>query len=151
MTKPKTPAHTTVEAKVEVAKYAREVLDQADGDGMTVVETRLEEKFTGGLSGIGIATHLRIERPDGTGTLICYERITGALDGRDGSFLLEASGFTDTHHYVHGRWEIIAGSATLRACAATPPSPRCRTRHRRPAGRPPPPSPTGSTRDHRTG
>lgn len=112
MSMPKTVAHTTTQSKVEVAKYLREVLDHTDDSAMTVVETRLEENFSGGLVGKGIATHLRIERNDGTGMLTCYERITGSLDGRTGSFLLQASGFTDRHHTVHGRWEILEGSGT---------------------------------------
>jgi hypothetical protein len=112
MTMPKSAAHVTTQSKVEVAKYAREVLDHAEDSSMTVVETRLEEHFTGGMIGTGIATHLRIERNDGTGILTCFERITGSLDGRQGSFLLKASGFTDQHHFVHGRWEIIEGSGT---------------------------------------
>lgn len=112
MTAPKSAAHVTTQAKVEVAKYLREVLDPPGDSTMTVVETRLEEHFTGGLSGVGTATHLRIERKDGTGMLTCFERITGSLDGRRGSFLLEASGFTDRHHRVHGRWQVIEGSGT---------------------------------------
>jgi hypothetical protein len=112
MIEPNGAAHVTIGAKVEVSKYLREVLDHTDDSPMTVVETRLEEHFTGGLSGIGIATHLRIERSDGTGMLTCFERITGSLDGRQGSFLLQASGFTDRRHVVHGRWEIIEGSGT---------------------------------------
>ena len=112
MTSPDNGEHVTVSAKVEVSKYLREVLDHTDGSTMTVVETRLEEQFTGGLVGTGVATHLRIERNDGTGMLTCYERITGALDGRRGSFLLQASGFTDRHHHVHGQWEVIENSGT---------------------------------------
>jgi Protein of unknown function (DUF3224) len=112
MTEAKSATQITTHAQVEVAKYLGEVLDQVDGSTMTVVETRLEEHFTGGLAGTGIATHLRIERDDGTGTLICYERITGTLDGRRGSFLLQAAGFTDRHHDVHGRWEVIENSGT---------------------------------------
>jgi Protein of unknown function (DUF3224) len=112
MTKAKSAAHVTTYSKVEVAKYLREVLDHADGSTMAVVETRLEEHFTGGLIGTGIATHLRIERQDGTGMLTCFERITGSLDGRQGSFLLQAGGFTDHNHYVHGRWEVIENSGT---------------------------------------
>lgn len=108
----KSPAHITTTAKVEVAKYQREVLDRGEDSSMTVAATHLEEHFTGGLIGIGLAAHLRIEKSDGTGMLTCFERITGSLDGRHGSFLLRASGFTDRHHYVHGRWEVIEGSAT---------------------------------------
>jgi Protein of unknown function (DUF3224) len=102
----------TTQSTVEVTKYAREVLDHSDDSPMTVVETRLEEHFTGGLVGIGLATHLRIERSDGTGLLICYERFTGTVDGRKGSFLLEATGFTDRRRHVHGRWEILTNSGT---------------------------------------
>ena len=112
MRKARSPDHSTVASNVEVTKYQREELNPADESGMTVVETRLEEQFTGGMIGQGIATHLRIERADGTGNLICYERFTGTVDGADGSFLLQASGFTDRHQYVHGQWEIVEGSGT---------------------------------------
>jgi hypothetical protein len=112
MSKTKSPNHVTTISKVEVAKYNREVLDDADESGVAVVETRLEEHFTGGLIGTGIATHLRLERKNGTGALTCFERITGTLDDRNGSFLLQASGFTDRSHFVHGRWEVIEGSGT---------------------------------------
>jgi hypothetical protein len=44
--------------------------------------------------------------------LICFERFTGSLDGRSGSFLLQASGFTDASHFVHGQWEIVPASGT---------------------------------------
>lgn len=108
----KTPMHITLASTVEVAKYEREELNPADESGMTVVETRLEEHFTGGMVGQGLATHLRIERSDGTGSLICYERFCGSVNGAEGAFLLQASGFTDHHHYVHGQWEIVRGSGT---------------------------------------
>jgi hypothetical protein len=112
MTAEKSRNHVTTRSEVAVTKYTREVLDPANASGIAIVETRLEEAFTGGLVGAGQATHLRLERPDGTGMLTCLERITGVLDGRSGSFLLEASGFTDASHFVHGRWEVIEGSGT---------------------------------------
>ena len=48
----------------------------------------------------------------GTGTFTCVERFAGSLGGRSGSFALTASGFTDDAHVVHGRWEVVPGSAT---------------------------------------
>jgi hypothetical protein len=112
MMTPKNATHITTSAKVEVTKYIREILDHSEDSTMTLVETRLEESFTGGLDGRGSATHLRVERDDGTGTLTCLERISGSVDGRRGSFLLQATGFADRHHYVHGRWEVIENSGT---------------------------------------
>lgn len=102
----------TVESTVEVARYDKAVLDTADASGLAIVETRLVEKFTGGITGEGVATHLRLEREDGTGTLICYERVTGAVEDRHGAFLLEASGSMEPKRRVHGRWKIVDGSGT---------------------------------------
>ena len=108
----KSPNHVTVQSKVEVTAYERAVIDGPDANGVSMVETRLEEHFAGGLEANGTAKHLRLERPDGSGTLICYECISGVMDDRRGSFLLEASGFMTPDGYVHGRWEIIPGSGT---------------------------------------
>ncbi|GGI22832.1 DUF3224 domain-containing protein [Bradyrhizobium guangdongense] len=102
----------TVASKVEVEKYERSVLNEADASGLAIVETRLVEKFIGGIVGEGRATHLRLERPDGTGTLICYERITGSIGGLRGSFLLKAEGAMEPGPVVRGRWEIVGDSGT---------------------------------------
>jgi hypothetical protein len=80
--------------------------------GITLVETTLEERFSGGLNGDAIARHLRLVKQDGTETFTCIERFTGSLDGRSGSFTLTAEGFTDETSVVHGRWQIVPRSGT---------------------------------------
>jgi len=112
MSRAKDANHTTTQSDVAVTKYVREELSPTDSSGLAIIETRLEEQFTGGLAGTGWATHLRLLRADGTQTLMCIERISGKLDGRAGSFVLEASGFSDASGFVHGRWEVVEGSAT---------------------------------------
>ncbi len=109
---PKSADHVNAVSDVAVTRYDRDVRSKTDASGLSIVETRLEEAFTGDLVGVGHATHLRVERQNSSGTLLCYERIEGALHGRRGSFLLEASGEMNTNHYVHGRWEIIPASGT---------------------------------------
>ncbi|MCG2641397.1 MULTISPECIES: DUF3224 domain-containing protein [Bradyrhizobium] len=101
-----------VESNVEVEKYERSVLNETDASGLAIVETRLVEKFVGGIAGEGRATHLRLERPDGTGTLICYERIAGSIGILTGSFLLKAEGAMEAGSVVRGRWEIVDSSGT---------------------------------------
>lgn len=108
----KAAEHVTTRSQVEVTSYERTVMDPEDASGIAIVETRLRERFTGGLSGEGMATHVRLERAGGAGTLICYERIRGELDGRKGAFLLEASGYMTSSGHVHGRWEVVRGSGT---------------------------------------
>jgi alkylhydroperoxidase/carboxymuconolactone decarboxylase family protein YurZ len=102
----------TVESSVEVLKYERTVLNKPDASGLAIVETRLVERFSGGIIGEGQATHLRLERSDGTGTLICYERINGSIGEHQGSFLLEASGSMGPGTAVHGHWKIVDGSGS---------------------------------------
>src|SRR4051794_39264090 len=107
------PRHqVTVHSSVDVTRYERDVHDPVDESGFAIVETRLHESFSGGFVGTGIATHLRLERADGSGSLICYERVRGELDGRRGAFLLAASAEMSADHYVHGRWEIVRDSGT---------------------------------------
>jgi hypothetical protein len=112
ITPPKRGTHTTVATRVEVLKYDRKILSDRDQSAIAIVETKLKEKFVGVVEGLGHATHLRLERADGSGNLICYERFVGSIDGRRGSFILEASGFTDQEHIVHGRWEVVPNSGT---------------------------------------
>ena len=104
--------HVTSQSDVAVLTYEQEVVSPADDSGIALIETTLTERFTGGLTGDGIAKHLRVVHPDGTGTFTCVERFAGSLGGRSGSFALTASGFTDEAHVVHGRWEVVPGSAT---------------------------------------
>ncbi|MDR0345574.1 MAG: DUF3224 domain-containing protein [Nocardiopsaceae bacterium] len=97
---------------VAILSYQQDVVSPADGSGIELVETTLEERFSGGLNGDAAARHLRVVRPDGTATFTCVERFAGTLGGRSGSFALTASGHTDEASVVHGRWEVVAGSGT---------------------------------------
>jgi hypothetical protein len=112
MNRAKTADHSTTQSNVAVTKYAREELSPADSGGFAIIETRLEEEFSGGIVATGWATHLRLLRPDGTQTLMCIERISGTVDGRAGAFVLEATGFSDPSGFVHGRWEVVEDSGT---------------------------------------
>jgi uncharacterized protein DUF3224 len=104
--------HVTGESDVAVLSYDQSTVSPPDGSGISLVETTLQERFSGSLNGDAIAKHLRLVNRDGTGTFTCIERFTGSLDGRSGSFTLTAEGFTDDASIVHGRWQIVPGSGT---------------------------------------
>ena len=104
--------HKTVFSAVAVTRYKRVELSAPDESDITIVETRLEEEFSGALAGTGRATHLRLEKSDGTSTLLCYERFSGQLDGLSGSFILRATGYTDDRQVVHGNWEVVQDTGT---------------------------------------
>ena len=81
-------------------------------DGTILVSTVLTERFTGAIEGVGIADHIRILRPDGSGVSTGIERIEGTVDGRKGSFILTAFGRNHSAREVSGTWTVQPGSGT---------------------------------------
>ena len=104
--------HVTSQSDVAILDYQLEIISPADESGISLVETTLKERFSGGLNGDAIAKHLRVVKPDGSDTFTCVERFVGQLDGRSGSFTLTAEGYTDEASVVHGRWQVVPGSGT---------------------------------------
>ncbi|GLY65431.1 DUF3224 domain-containing protein [Amycolatopsis taiwanensis] len=113
MTENQRPRHqqSSGESKVVVTGFDRFVISEPDDSGVTLVSDVLRERFTGSLVGEGTADHVRVLYPDGRHTFTGVERITGALDGRTGSFVLTAQGYS-VDGMVHGRWEVVPQSAT---------------------------------------
>lgn len=97
---------------VKLETFWEEELSPADESGMALQRYGMHEEFTGGIVGLGNASHLRVTRKDGQNTFNGIERITGTLAGRKGSFVITDAGFYDQHNIVHGRWTVVAGSGT---------------------------------------
>jgi Protein of unknown function (DUF3224) len=102
----------TSQSEVSVTKYERQILSEADESGVTLLSTRLEETFTGGLIGKGVALHVRTVYADKSDTFTGIERFNGSLEGRSGTFSLTAKGYTTPAGVVHGTWEVVPRSAT---------------------------------------
>ena len=67
--------------------------------------------YTGDLEAEGAVTYLMAYGPDGTGTYVGYELITGALDGRHGTFVVRHDGVFDGTA-ARADWTVVPGSAT---------------------------------------
>ena len=57
--------------------------------GSNLVEIHVTETFSGDIEGEGVARFLQAVRDDGSASFVRIERVTGKLDGREGSFLLQ--------------------------------------------------------------
>lgn len=97
---------------VRLDSRKRSEISPADDSGMVLVSYTQTEDFAGGITGTGVATHVGIQRPDGTLSGTGVERIVGSLDGRQGSFVINDAGFYDTNNVAHGRMVVVAGSGT---------------------------------------
>jgi hypothetical protein len=83
--------------------------------GPSLVRIDVEESFTGDLEGAGVATMLQVLRPDGSASFCALERVTGALAGQAGTFVLQDAGELAADGRVAGRWFVVPGaSAYLR-------------------------------------
>ena len=106
------PSHATRHrSSIEVIGYEKFDISSHD-DGSALVSTVLTERFTGAIEGIGVADHIRILHPDGTGISTGIERIEGTVNGRAGSFILTAYGRNHSATKVTGTWTVQPGSGT---------------------------------------
>src|SRR5262249_40375362 len=90
-------------SSISVIRYEKFDISSHD-DGSTLVSTVLTERFSGAIEGIGVADHIRLLHPDGTGISTGIERIEGTVDGRAGSFILTAHGRNLSAAKVNGTW-----------------------------------------------
>ncbi|RDI46760.1 alpha/beta fold hydrolase [Nocardia mexicana] len=84
----------------------------ADESGVSLVRYGMTEKFSGGVTGTGTASHVSVVRKDGTTTITGVERIVGTVDGRQGSFVITDAAYHDRYNMTHGRWTVVEGSGT---------------------------------------
>ncbi|WP_196778645.1 DUF3224 domain-containing protein [Cognatilysobacter tabacisoli] len=75
----------------------RSVLDPCDlGDGAQAMHMRFDKRFHGPLDATGVVHMLAVGTPvEGSAAYVAVERISGSLDGLDGSFLTQHSGTMD--------------------------------------------------------
>ncbi|NBC17248.1 MAG: DUF3224 domain-containing protein [Bacteroidetes bacterium] len=80
-------------------------------EGLNLTRASVQQTYAGAIDGKGSVEYLMKHRTDETATFVGYERITGAIDGRQGSFLLEHRG-TFEGGVAASEWAIVPGSGT---------------------------------------
>ena len=101
---------TRAEAVITVHAY-QPASYETPADGPSLVRIHVEEAFNGDIEGAGVVEFLQAAQADGSASFVGIERVTGAVAGRNGSFLLQDSG-TVTGNVVAGDWFVVPGSGT---------------------------------------
>jgi len=101
---------TRAEAVITVHTY-QPANYETPADGPSLVRIHVEEAFSGDIEGAGVVEFLQAAQADGSASFVGIERVTGAVAGRNGSFLLQDSG-TVTGNVVAGDWFVVPGSGT---------------------------------------
>jgi hypothetical protein len=97
-------------AVITVRKYEPSAYDEPV-DGPVLTRIHVEEGFSGDIEGDGVVEFLQAGRPDGSASFVGMERITGAVGGKQGTFLLQDAGAVEGN-IVSGEWFVVAGSGT---------------------------------------
>jgi Protein of unknown function (DUF3224) len=102
-------SETTITATFEITGWDAETYDESAG-GPKLARTTVRKTFSGPLTGTSVAELLTAERGDGRG-YVASERVTGTLDGRSGTFVLQHGGVGDaTGQHAFGH--VVPGTAT---------------------------------------
>jgi hypothetical protein len=104
------PTTTRANAVITVAVYEPTVYDQP-AEGPTLTRIHVEESFTGDITADGVVEFLQSSTPEGPASFVGIERVSGALAGRTGTFLLQDQG-TVEGDLVKGEWFVVPGSGT---------------------------------------
>ena len=102
--------NTRANAVITVHKYEPSAYDEPT-EGPVLTRIHVEESYSGDITGAGVAEFLHAARPDGSASFVGIERVTGAVAGRTGTFLLQEAG-TLQDNAVSGDWFVIPGSGT---------------------------------------
>jgi hypothetical protein len=95
---------------INVTSYELTPYDEST-DGPTLVRVHLVEEFSGDIEGKGVAEFLQARDNEGIASFVGLERVTGRIQGRSGSFVLQDQG-TIKGAVVSGNWFVVPGSAT---------------------------------------
>ncbi|TPV93736.1 MAG: DUF3224 domain-containing protein [Myxococcales bacterium FL481] len=80
-------------------------------EGRAYARAAVDKTFTGPLAATGVVQMLSVRADEGPAGYVALERISGTLDGREGSFALLHIGTMD-RDTKWAKWPIVPGSGT---------------------------------------
>ena len=102
-------ARARAEAKVNVDNSVVESYDQTAG--LSLLEIRISETFTGDIDGESTVRALQILGDDKCGSLVSLQRFRGKLGGRQGTCVLQGSAILERGK-IKATWFVVPGSGT---------------------------------------
>ena len=107
----------TLETRLEITSWVEETVhEMADGSKIT----RATVSLSGGGDGLSAATFdaVMFYRPDGTSSYVSIMHVMGALQGREGSFVLQGDGAFDGTT-ARSRSAVVKGSGSGKLAGLT--------------------------------
>jgi Protein of unknown function (DUF3224) len=107
---------THVEGNFENKGWDEETVSEFDGTKIT--RAHVQQTFAGGIAGDADIDWQMYYRPDGTASFVGLAKITGTVDGRDGTLVVTSNGEFDGKE-VHGDWVVVGATGTIEGLSGT--------------------------------
>ncbi len=101
---------TTTTGRFDLTSWDEEVVDD-NTEGAKLVRARNTKSFEGGITGTSAAELLQAIAGE-TGAYVAMERVTAAVDGRKGTFVLRHSALQTADGQGDMRVDVVPGSGT---------------------------------------
>lgn len=101
---------TQLEGKFRTLSWDEKQYDKADGQPK-FTHARVVHELSGGIEGEASICYLMVYRPDESANFVGLVTVTGTIEGRDGSFVMQDVG-TFENGVARGRWTILPGLAS---------------------------------------
>lgn len=79
--------------------------------GAKLTSASVKQSYSGGIEGTSVVEYLMVHRADQTATFVGHELITGSIEGRNGSFIIQHNG-TFKNGIAKSKWVIVSSSGT---------------------------------------
>jgi hypothetical protein len=98
---------TTAHARFAIKSWD----EQLWGDQPKLTRATVTKTFTGDIEGESHVEYLMVYRADGSATFVGFERVTGRISGRNGTFVLQRTGVFEDGQAKES-YTVVPGSAT---------------------------------------
>ena len=106
-----TGPHTRARAEANITVQSSEAKPYDQTASPALIEVRLNETFTGDISGESPVRALQVLRTDQSASLVSVQRFRGKLGERQGTFVLQGSEIVENGK-IKATWFVVPGSGT---------------------------------------
>lgn len=100
----------TANARFTITKWDEKTC--SEGEGLPrLTRASVTKSFTGEIEGEGHVEYVMMYRSDGSATCVGLERVSGRIDGKSGTFVLQRSGVFEGGQAKES-YSVVPGSAT---------------------------------------
>lgn len=101
---------TDAKCTFEITGWDEEPYEDIEGSAK-LTKAKVTQTYSGGIEGTGSIEYLMAYTVHGTAIFVGMERVSGAVDGKSGTFVIQHIG-TFEDDKASSSWSIVAGSGT---------------------------------------